>query len=402
MARKQENQYRYRQPGHKAQPQRSNEDYSSPPATRTKKQRRGGKLAVKVIVSLFSVILLAAGIAMIYLSQDLLVNLSTVSITKDREQLGISPNATTNDDIINIALFGVDSRDGSFTGLSDTIIILTVDNIHNKIKMTSVLRDSKVYVDDYGYQKINAAYQNGGATLAIKTLNQSFNLNIEDYVTINFYNLAALVDAFGGVTITMDDEEAYQTNKNINSLMYEEIHRGYEQTIFDSDFLPIEEDGYVKGGTFHLNGNQAVAYARNRSDSDDNRAMRQKNVLTTMLENATNMDAGGYYSMAQKAFSLCETSLYFDDALKMAPILLKNFTIESMNVPNEEDYPDGRDQGGYLGWVYEYDLEAAGRRIDLFINEDKSSYWEDAQSSSETDEYDSINNMEDSGDDYGY
>lgn len=403
MAKRQENNYRYRKTSHRHQRDGSDFENDSSGDNPDRKKHRRGKFALKIVLALFCVMLLAAGAGMIYLSTDLLVNLSTVSITKDREQLGISPNATTNSDITNIALFGVDSRDGSYSGLSDTIIVLTVDNIHNKIKMTSVLRDSKVLIDGYGLDKINSAYSSGGAQLAIKTLNQNFNLNIEDYITINFYNLAKVVDAFGGVTITMDDEEAYQTNENLNGLMYEEIHKGYARTIFESDFLPIDSSGYVHGGTFLLNGNQAVAYARNRADSDNKRAQRQQKVLTTMLNSVTSMNSGSYYGLAQQMFPLCETSLFFDDTLKLAPILIKNFTIETINVPSEEDNPDGRDQHDGLGWVYEYDLDAAARRMDLFINEEKSPYWEANQGDASGNHSGGSDYDEnDTGDDNGY
>ena len=94
-------------------------------------------------------------------------------------------------------------------------MILTVDNKHQKLKLTSILRDSEVTIDGERFNgeyihytdKINAAYNLGGPELAIRTLNQNFGLDIRDYVTVNFANMAAIVDAFGGVDITMTADE---------------------------------------------------------------------------------------------------------------------------------------------------------------------------------------------------
>lgn len=358
--------------------------YSSSREYKKKKKNRRGRTVLKSIMGVFSVLLIIFGAGLIYISTDLLAGLSTVSISKDKSVLGISPDATTHKDITNIALFGVDGRDGSFNGLADTIMVLSIDNKNNKIKMTSILRDSVVLIDGYGYNKINASYSNGtypddgGPELAIRTINQNFMLNITDYVTINFGNLAEVVDAFGGTEIEVSDDEAYQINENLNSLMYEQIHDGYEQTIFESDFLP-SNNGYVTGGNLTLNGNQAVAYARNRSDStgDSGRADRQKKVLMGLFAKLTTMGTGDYYSLAQNIFPKCETSFQsFQDIWGFAPILSKDFTIETLNIPGIEENPTGQNNGDYLGWHWSYDLDLAAQHIDRFINEEDSPYYD--------------------------
>lgn len=352
--------------------------YSSVKEYKKRRKNRPGKIILKSFIALLCVLLIGFGSVLLYLSQGLFSGLSTVDITTDREALGISVNATVDTSIKNIAFFGVDSRDGSFTGLSDSIMVLSIDNKHNKIKMTSILRDTRIdNIDGIGAQKINAAYGYGGAELAIKTINQNFNLNIEDYVTINFYNMALVVDAFGGTEITMDDDEAYNTNKNLNALMYEQIHDDLERTVWESDFLP-EIDGYVSGGTFTLNGNQAVAYARNRSDSDANRANRQKNVLVGLMKRLQKMNTLDYFPLLQKIFPMCETSMSISDIMDCAPIILKDIAFETLNIPGDEEYAYGGDLGDGLGWVFSYDLENAAHHIDRFIYEEASPYWDAA------------------------
>lgn len=354
------------------------EDLSSYSSSKDYKRRRKNKplrIVLKSILALFSVALIVGGSLLIHASESLFSGLSTVDFTKDKEELGIKLTATNDDSIKNIAFFGVDSRDGSFEGLSDAIMVLTVDNKHGKIKMTSILRDTRIEnIEDVGTNKINAAYYYGGAKLAIKTINQNFDLNIEDYVAINFYNLATVVDAFGGTEIIMTDEEAYNTNENLNALMYEQIHDGYERTIWESDFLP-SSDGYVSGGTFTLNGNQAVAYARNRSDSDSDRADRQKKVLTGLFSRLKNMSTSEYFPLLERVMSLCETSMGLDDAWDCAPIILKDFSIETLTIPGEEEAAFGGDLSDGVGWHFSYDLELAAQHIDRFIYESNSPYW---------------------------
>lgn len=351
--------------------------YSSSKEYKKKKKNRKGKTVLKSILAVFCVLLIVFGVGLVYISTNLLVNLSTVSIPKDKESLGINSNVTSDNSIKNIAFFGLDSRDYSFTGLSDAIMVVTIDNKHNKIKMTSILRDTRVdNIDGYGAGKINAAYEFGGAELAIKTINQNFNLNIEDYVSINFYNMAEVVDAFGGTEIIMTDEEAYWTNQNLNALMYEQIHTGFERTIWETDFLP-SSNGYVSGGTFTLNGNQAVAYARNRSDSDAERADRQKKVLIGLLQRLTSLSSTQYLPLLQQVFPLCETSLNVDDIWSLAPIVSRSYEIESLTVPGEEEAAFGGDLGDGLGWVYSYDLSLAAEHIDRFIYEENSPYYKE-------------------------
>lgn len=123
-------------------------------------------------------------------------------IPKTNSELNISNNAAEqNDEITNIALFGVDRRNKDEASRSDALMILTLDKKHKKVKISSVMRDSYVNVDGYGMTKVNHAYAYGGPTLAIKTLNKNFDLNIKDYVTVDFFGFEKIIDSVGGVDI---------------------------------------------------------------------------------------------------------------------------------------------------------------------------------------------------------
>lgn len=350
--------------------------YSYEVEKKKKPRRNALRIVLKSVAGLLCVLLILGGVGMMYVSTDLLSELSSISITKDKEKLGIRPDATTDDNITNVVLFGLDSRDGSFqNALSDAIIVLSIDNKHNKIKMTSILRDTPVPDINGERRKINEAYYYGGPEMAIKTINENFGLNIEDFVTINFNKLAEVVDAFGGTRVTLDSEEVYYANRNMEALMYEQIHDGYERTIWESDYLPEDEYGNGIAGTYLLSGNQAVGYARIREDSDKGRADRQKKVLIGLIDQLMSMPASEYYGMAQQIFKKCQTSFDFGDVLPLLPILSGSFDVETLNIPSEEEAPLGDDFGDGLGWVWLYDLELAAQHIDRFIYEKESPYY---------------------------
>ncbi len=269
----------------------------------------------------------------------------------NKNNLGVSDdiaNKYGKTDIVNIALFGVDTRDkDSFSGRSDSIMIVSIDKAKNDVKLISVLRDSYVAIDGHGNQKITHAYAYGGAELAIKTLNQNFNMNITDYATINFYKLAEAIDILGGIDIEITEDERLELNN-----------------IGDDDNPNFQ---YVqKSGMVHLTGEQASVYSRIRKrDSDNARVDRQKKVIECLIDKARNISPAKYADLVKAGMALCETSMSVSEVLSFAPMLSNEITIETMVVPGDEDNAIG---GIYDGaWVWRYDLAAAADRIHLFI-----------------------------------
>ncbi|MBQ1251352.1 MAG: LCP family protein [Firmicutes bacterium] len=311
------------------------------------KKRKQRKILRIILVILIILLSLTAGVvgAGIYL----LGNLNTVDLDASDEDLGVSGEGVKG--ITNIALYGVDTRDMSSShGLSDAIIILTVDKDNNVVKMTSVLRDSKVPIEGYGERKINSAYSLGGPTLAIKTLNQNFDLDIKEYVTVNFAQLAEIVDSVGGVTVNLTPAEVSETNRNM-----QETAKGEPQVQSSGDVL--------------LTGPQAVAYSRIRSIGNDNeRASRQQEVLNAVFDKIMTMPKSEYPDFIRKFLGIVETSLDYGDMLALSPIAVSGFTIENYAVPDAEFETDlwgGIDETG--AWVWTYDLDRAAARIHHII-----------------------------------
>lgn len=343
--------------------------YSPEAAGRRKRDRReqqrmgrqaGRKKGKKGWIA-FLLVLLILGGAVWYLYGFLLNGLTMKSINVDN--LGISDSAMSHQDVKNIALFGLDAREDVDEGRSDALMILTVDNVHKKLKLTSILRDSLVSIEGYGNDKVTHAYAYGGPELAIKTLNQNFHLDIQDYVTVNFFQMAEIVDAFGGTQVNITYDEAMEINNNLSMLAAESS----DANISESDF--IYEEGDVV-----LNGNQAVAYARIRHlDSDDMRASRQQKVLEGLVAQLKTMNKLQYPDLIRKVAPMCETSIDLGDMLSMSSLAFSDMTMETLSIPGEEEAAtDGYTDSG--AWVYVYDLEAASQHISRFIYEENSPY----------------------------
>ncbi len=322
-------------------------------------KRKKKHVIIKSLICFFSIVLILFGAAALYVSNYVLAGLSTTVITEDKEELGITSEAVEiaeeNPGVTNIALFGLDSRYDSFSGRSDVVMILSIDEATNNIKLTSILRDTKVNIsdtDEPDYDKITHAYVYHGAEGAVRTLNQNFNLNIEDYVTVNFYNMAEIVDAFGGVTVDVTSDEMYFINQSLLELG-QGAYRQYNT------------------GLIELNGVQAVAYARIRSvGSDTERALRQQEVMTSLLNKIPEIPAGEYPDLVNQVSYLCETSLDIGDILGFIPFATGGFGIETLSVPNyegNESLSSGLENGS---WMWFSDLEADSKVIHEFIYED--------------------------------
>ena len=389
--------------------------YSSSKEYKKRKKNRRGRAVLRGIAVFFCLVFILCGSGLVYVSTNLLANLTTTSIAKDNDSLGIdTENIVMDSSVKNIALFGVDSRNGDFTGLSDVIMILSVDGVHGKLKLTSILRDSELSINgetlngDYvNYTaKINNAYRLGGPELAIRTLNRNFGLDIREYVTVNFANMAAIVDAFGGVDMELTAEEVGAINDNLWALSQEvedqkerDMANGtYEEQTYSeiksTDYFPDVNGeiniayGEYEGGTYHLNGNQAVAYGRIRYvDSDWGRVERQQKVFSALVGKVTELSWSDYPSLIQQMMPYCETNLDLTDVMGLAPILLTDFTISSISVPNadyETDLFSDYDSSGAYRMIY--DATGAAQRISAFIYEESSPYWEQyGDTSQETD-----------------
>lgn len=211
--------------------------------------------------------------------------------------LPYKPLKEAEDKVTNIALFGIDTgREKHEAAHSDAIMILSIDKSNKKIKLTSLLRDTYVEIEDHGKNKLNAAYALGGPELAVKTVNRNFGLDITDYVTVDFVGLSRIIDALGGVEVTVREKEIPEINKYMQEVA--EIKK--------EKATPVK-----KAGLQVLNGNQATAYARIRKvgEGDFDRAERQKNVLSALFKKLKDQDASKYPGIVSASLPYIKTSL---------------------------------------------------------------------------------------------
>lgn len=267
--------------------------------------------------------------------------------TLDESKLSVTAGLSQNGKITNIALFGLDSRNHDYEGRSDAIMVASVNGKTGKIKLVSIARDTYVNVPGYGETKINHAYAYGGAELAIQTINENFNLDITDYAAVNFDSLADVIDAMGGIDLEVTEEERYQ----INAYLLEGE--------------PLRESGMV-----HLNGPQAVSYARIRKiDSDNMRTERQRKVLECLFEKAKDISPLEYPSYIRKFAPMIETSLTNEEILELVSVGANpNLTLEQGAFPNDYIQSTGQTIGGV--WYYVYDIDQAADMLHEFIYND--------------------------------
>lgn len=206
-----------------------------------------------------------------------------------------------------IALFGLDNRSNGnlSSGNSDVIIIATIDNETQEVKMCSVYRDT--YLDTGGgkFRKCNAAFAKGGPQAAITMLNKNLDLNISDYVTVDFNAVVECIDLLGGVELTITDEEAHYMIGYVKEL---------------NELTGNKSQVPEAGGTYVLDGVQAAAYARIRytAGNDYKRAERQRTVIAKMVEKVQQSDLKTLNSMIDVMFDDIETSFSNKDLIALA------------------------------------------------------------------------------------
>ncbi|MCI9021242.1 MAG: LCP family protein [Eubacterium sp.] len=243
-------------------------------STEKKRKRRKRKLLILIIELVLLLILLAV---LFLWSKYQKINRAENIKAEDvvNEDLGQTTQEVLSG-FTNIAVFGLDNeKKGVFTsGNSDMIMIVSINNDTKEVRVASVYRDTYLNVgteDDYYLWKANYAYNHGGPEQAVRMLNQNLDLDIADYVAVDFYAICKVIDLLGGLEINVEE-----------GAMMEEINIYIAET---AAYTQLEPHMIEHPGVQTLDGVQAVAYCRIRHDSSDfRRAQRQREVLSKMVE----------------------------------------------------------------------------------------------------------------------
>ena len=256
---------------------------------------------------------------------NMLDKMKRMDISTDDSDLGITEDSLNDKDIINIALFGLDRKDPSSVGRSDSIMIASLDKRHGKIKLTSLMRDTYVDIPGRGMDKLNHAYAFGGPELAIRTINQNFNMNIREFATVDFFGLEQIIDVMGGVEIDVHPNEIKYINTGVKGM-----------DSLDNSRSPLIQNAGVQP----LTGRQAVAYSRIRKtgSGDYERTERQRAVLEKVLRTGMNAGVAKYPRLLNAMLPYVETSLSKPEILAMGTSTLTSRIkdIEQYRIPVDD------------------------------------------------------------------
>lgn len=288
----------------------------------TERIKKRKKKKNKLVIALIIILILLLGVVFFVINQ--LDKISTHDIKKE----DITINDIKNDDIkgyTNIAIFGVDSRANELTKntRSDSIIIASINNKTKDVKLVSLYRDTYVNIEGHGYSKLNSAYAKGGPELAISTINRNFDLDVTDFVTVNFSAVTNIVDALGGVEIDIKQDEIKEVNRytkdvaKINGTKAKQIKKPGKQT---------------------LDGTQATAYSRVRytSGNDFRRTERQRTVIYAAMNKAKSSGIPALYALTQEILPQVYTSLKTTDILSLAKDAFSYDIVDDTGFPFEK------------------------------------------------------------------
>ena len=263
-----------------------------------------------------------------------------------------------HDSVTNILLIGTDSN--SDWGRSDTLLLLSLDNIHGKIKMTSFLRDTFVSIPGYDPDKLNAAYAYGGTDLCIQTIEYNFGIDVDGYAIVNFSTFRQLINAIGGVDVYLTQDEIDYINAQVAQ---------NDQP----NYLEGASEGYV-----HLSGGQALWHVRNRGGevngeyfygTDWDRVDRQQRMFAGIINGLTSLSFDEVSNMAYTVLPYVSTNLSAAEIaghISNAPAYL-SYSIERATFPTDywtDSYYD------YAGSVLEItDWNSLRRDVATFIYE---------------------------------
>ena len=308
---------------------------------------------ITITLSLIFILIIIATISVLanYMNKINKVNIDTdkiipkeVTIKTPNDDNDVPENRVINKYIKNIAILGIDS-DTDNIGRSDCILIATLDTEHNKIKLSSIIRDSYVTIPTRPEKdKINHAYAFGGPELTLQTLNNNFALDITQFVSVNLSSFPKVIDSIDGISLDITDDELSYINTYIQSLNESN----------GTNSPPITESGIQ-----NVDGTQALAYARIRytDGGDFERSHRQRIVIEQLFKKFQDIPVIKYPNVLDALLPLINTNISGSEILSLCFDLssLKNYKIIEERFPKDED-AEGRSINGIYYYVFDEDI----------------------------------------------
>ena len=291
---------------------------------RKKRRRRRWLFAFEVII-----------IALLFLCLFVYTKMDKIQIEElDQDKIVINPEVQENKVLhgyTTLAVVGLDKKSTLKQGNSDVMMIVSINNDTKKVRLVSVYRDTLLRIgeDSKGngiYRKANAAYANGGKEQFVSMLNSNLDLNVQDFVSVDFNAVAEVVDLLGGVDVELKAEETVHLNNYCVEV----------SEVTGKDYKPLKKED----GVYHLNGVQAVSYARIRYTNglDFRRAARQRELIYKITEKAKNCSISTLNKIVDKVFPMVYTSLSKKDIITLGMSLLDYDIEEQTGFPFDHLY----------------------------------------------------------------
>lgn len=293
---------------------RSGKSGRNVPSNRGGRPRKPKKKGKKILAVVLALIILVSGVIG-YLGYNLVDKVNYVpsehsNLYLDQDKL------VSNKRITNILFIGCDDDNGG-SARSDSMILVSIDRVQKKIKLTSFMRDMWVYIPDHDYAKLNAAFAYGGAGLLMDTIEYNFGIKIDNYAMVDFEIFSSIIDELGGVEVEVTEKEA------------DFINRTTRQT--------------VKSGKTVLNGDEALVYCRIRYlDSDFMRTKRQRKVMESIVAKAKSSGPVTLYNLAQVILPQVKTDITKGEMilLGLGALAYIGYDVEQMRIPIDNTYSE--------------------------------------------------------------
>lgn len=292
-------------------------------AKRTKKKKKMGKgKKIALIILLIIVILVGvvAGVGFWYVN-DKLGKMNYVDIAEDQIEVTEGIDEKMNG-YRTIAIFGVDSRSNELVKgtRSDCIILATIDEKEKTVKLTSVYRDTYLELTGRSLDKVTHAYAYGGPALSMSTLNTNLDLNIKEFVTVNFESVVDIVNAVGGINMDITSAEVKYINPYIDEV---------------NKVTHNNASHITTAGKQNLNGVQALAYGRIRytAGGDYKRTERMRDVMMAVMNKAKSMSVTKLNSLADTLLPKVYTNIKSGEIMGLIPQLAGYKVIDSTGWP---------------------------------------------------------------------
>ncbi|SDA27194.1 transcriptional attenuator, LytR family [Ruminococcus sp. YE71] len=298
---------------------------------------KGKKTTVGSVIGGIFRWLLTIVLILLLIMQLLIFRYISLVNTVKTEKRTVTNASLSAAEVTNVLLIGSDTRDEEELGRTDSMILLSINRKSDEVTMTSLMRDSYVEIPDHGWDKLNAAYRYGGPELLMDTIAKNFDVKVDRYVYISFFSFINIVDAVGGIELDISDEEALGMT---DPMAEQNKYLGYKK---GTDYL-------THGGKdMHVNGNQALAYARLRyvGNADFERTDRQRRVISKIVAKAKTLkplqlDSFLKVSCGELTTNMSKAELYI---MFYKLLFSMRYDINELRIPPEGAYYAGSHDG---------------------------------------------------------